>query len=579
MHETKPHPAASPTPAPKSPPLRAGRHEKTDLPLVPARILNEFVYCPRLAHLEWVQKEWKDSSDTVEGRHIHRRVDKAGGTLPEPSDDPTDAVMVARSVELSSERLGLIAKIDLVKNEQGEAIPVDFKRGKRPHIARQAYDPERVQLCAQGLLLQEHGYKCSFGVLYFAGSRERARIAFDDELKALTRESLRRLREMVQSEDIPPPLEDSPKCPRCSLVGICLPDETNWLRENKNNVRPISVHHTRALPVYVQSHRAKISKTGERLAIAKDGSEPVYARIADTSQLVVMGNAYVTTPALHELMRRNIPITWQSYGGWFLGHTIGAGHANVQLRTAQYRGSFDDQVCLKLARGWVDAKIRNSRTLLRRNWRSDEDLTQTLLDLKRLADRARRCRDLATLLGVEGAAAARYFARFDGMLKQEGQDHDFDLNGRNRRPPTDPVNALLSFGYAALTRSFVVALSGVGFDPYRGFFHRPRFGRPALALDMMEPFRPLLVDSAVVTAINNGEIQTTDFVRTPVGVNLSDAGRRRFLGTLERRMAQEVTHPLFGYRVDYRRLVEIQSRLLGRHLLGEISNYPNFVTR
>ena len=204
---------------------------------------------------------------------------------------------------------------------------------------------------------------------------------------------------------------------------------------------------------------------------------------------------------------------------------------------------------------------------------------RTLFDLKRLADRARRCRDLATLLGVEGAAAARYFARFDGMLKQEGQDHGFDLNGRNRRPPTDPVNALLSFGYAALTRSFVVALSGVGFDPYRGFFHRPRFGRPALALDMMEPFRPLLVDSAVVTAINNGEIRPTDFVRTPIGVNLSDAGRRRFLGTLERRVTQEVTHPLFGYRVDYRRLVEIQSRLLARHLLGEVSNYPNFVTR
>lgn len=561
-------------------PLRASRHD-TDTPLIPARILNEFVYCPRLAYLEWVQKEWSDSSDTVEGRHAHRRVDKVSGTLPEPDEEAPD-VQVARSVELSSKRLGLIAKIDLVESENGSVTPVDFKRGKRPHIARQAYDPERVQLCAQGLLLREHGYRCSAGILYFVGSRERARVSFDDELESLTRESLRQLRTLVRGGQVPPPLEDSPKCPRCSLVGICLPDETNWLRENSDKVRPISIRHTRALPLYVQTHRAKVAKVGERLAITKDDAEPVYARIADTSQLVVMGNAYVTTPTLHELMRRNIPITWQSYGGWFLGHTVGSGHANVELRTAQYRGSFDDQVCLKLARGWVQAKIRNSRTLLRRNWRSDKsdkDVSSALVDMKRLADQARRVRDVGRLLGVEGAAAACYFRHFDGMLRRVERVGAFDLHGRNRRPPTDPINALLSFGYAMLTRALVVTLSSVGFDPYRGFFHKPRFGRPALALDMMEPFRPLLVDSAVVTAVNNGEVRPKDFVRTPVGVNLSDTGRKRFIRTFERRMAQEVIHPLFGYRVEYRRLLEMQARLLGRFLLGEVGDYPNFLTR
>ena len=155
----------------------------------------------------------------------------------------------------------------------------------------------------------------------------------------------------------------------------------------------------------------------------------------------------------------------------------------------------------------------------------------------------------------------------------------FDMNGRNRRPPTDPVNAMLSFGYALLTRAFVVALSSVGFDPYRGFYHQPRYGRPALALDMMEPFRPLIVDSVVVTAINNGEVKPTDFVRTPVGTNLSASGRKRFIASFERRMSQEVTHPMFDYRVEYRRLFEMQARLLSRFLLGEIPDYPNFLTR
>ena len=572
-------PARPPGPRQRGRPRRAGRHEK-DAPLIPARMLNEYVYCPRLAYLEWVQKEFEDSSDTVQGRHVHRRVDKRSGSLPPPDAD-FDVMKSARSVELSSPELDLIAKIDLVEGEDGEVMPVDYKRGKRPHIPRHAYDPERVQLCAQGLLLEAHGYKCSAGVLYFAGSKERVRVPFDEELRTLTLDSLRGLRNLADSGQIPAPLEDSPKCPRCSLVGICLPDETNWLRTTAAEVRPLSVHHTRALPVYVQAYRSKVAKQGDRLAITKgDDAAPTYARLADISQLVLMGNVYVTTPTLHELMRRNIPVTWQSYGGWFLGHTIGSGHANVELRTAQYGGSFDADVCLRLAAGWVQAKIRNCRTMLRRNWRPDEDLSTVLTDLKRLADRAGRTRDTDTLLGVEGAAAAIYFQHFPGMLRGGEEDLTrFEMKNRNRRPPTDPINAMLSFGYAMLTRTFVTVLSAVGFDPYRGFYHQPRYGRPALALDMMEPFRPLIVDSAVVTAINNGEVRPTDFVQTPVGVNLSDTGRKRFIATFERRLGQEVTHPIFGYRVEYRRLLEIQARLLGRHLSGETQYYPNFITR
>ena len=560
-------------------PLRAPRHD-TAAPLIPARILNEFVYCPRLAYLEWVHKEFEHSADTVQGLHVHRRVDRPGGTLPDP-DENDKALNIARSVELSSQKLGLIAKIDLIESSGGEVTPVDYKRGKRPHVPRHAYDPERVQLCAQGLLLEEHGYRCASGILYFAGSRERVRVPFDDELRRLTLDSLDRLRETARGGSVPPPLEDSPKCPRCSLVGICLPDEINWLKSGAKEVRPLSVRHTRGLPVYVQAHRAKVAKQGERLAITKEDSEPVHVRLADTSQLVLQGNVYVTTPTLHELMRRDIPVSWHSYGGWFLGHTIGTGHANVELRTAQYRGSFDDTTCLKLARGWVRAKIRNCRTMLRRNTRVAANLGTALADLSRLADRAGRTRNMDTLLGVEGAAAAIYFQRLPGMLRNEGQDPavSFRMENRNRRPPTDPINAMLSFGYAVLTRTFVNILTAVGFDAHRGFFHQPRYGRPALALDMMEPFRPLIVDSAVIMAVNNGEVQQTDFVQEPMGTSLSDRGRKRFIAALERRLAQEVTHPIFGYRLEYRRLLEIQSRLLARFLLGEISDYPNFTTR
>ena len=563
-------------------PLRFGEG-RGDTPPIPARILNEFVYCPRLAYLEWVQKEWAESSDTVEGRRTHRRVDKKGGELSDPDEDTSEHIKIARSVELSSPKLNLVAKIDLVESKEGTAVPVDYKRGKRPHTSKNAYDPERVQLCAQGLLLEEHGYKCTEGVLYFAGSRERVRIPFDAELRALTLDSLDRLRHVVDGGRIPPPLENSPKCPRCSLVGICLPDEINLLRTMESEVRPIAVRRTHALPVYVQENRAKVATSGERLVISVADAKQAEARLGETSQLVVMGNTYITTPTIHELMRREIPITWMSYGGWFLGHTVGAGHANVELRTAQYRASFDERKCLSLARGWVQAKIRNCRVLLRRNWQEDsgeEERAQVLLDLKRLAERAGRTQEMDTLLGIEGAAAAKYFQSFSNLLKAQADSSlEFDMANRNRRPPRDPVNALLSFGYAMLTRTFVTTLSATGLDVYRGFYHQPRYGRPALALDMMEPFRPLIVDSTVITAINTGTIKAKDFVRTPAGTNLTSGGRKKFIASFERRLGQEVAHPLFDYRIEYRRLLESQSRLLGRHLLGEIPNYPNFVTR
>lgn len=552
-----------------------------DLPLMPARMVNEYTYCPRLAYLEWVQGEWADSGDTVEGRHRHRRVDRPGGKLPAAREAEEDERIHARSITLSSNRLGLIAKMDLIEGEGRIVSPIDYKRGKRPHVAKGAYDPERVQLCVQGLILEEHGYECPEGVLYFTDSKERVRVVFDAELRAMTLSAVNGLRLVAAGGQTPPPLEDSPKCPRCSLVGICLPDEVNFLRRAGGELRPLAVGREDALPLYVQAHSAKVAKKGEQLEISVEDKPVTRARLIDVSQLVLMGNVYVTTPTLHELMRREIPVSWHSYGGWFLGHTVGVGHKNVELRTAQYKGSFDEQVCLSLAKGLVRAKILNCRTLLRRNWRSETDSAPTLRELKRHAEQAARAGDLQTLLGVEGAAAASYFSAFHNLIKtdENREGFAFDFTRRNRRPPTDPVNALLSYAYSLLTRTWAVTLTAVGFDVYRGFYHQPRYGRPALALDMMEPFRPLLADSAVLMAINNGEVRPSDFMSAAGSVNLTNDGRKRFIATYERRLAQEVTHPLFGYRLSYRRLLELQARLLARFLLGDTTEYFNFTTR
>ena len=552
-----------------------------DLPLLPVRMLNEFQYCPRLAYLEWVQGEWAESADTVEGRAVHKRVDRPSGDLPPAAEVDSQTNIYARSITLSSNRLGLIAKMDLIEAVEGAVVPVDYKRGKRPHVASGAYDPERVQLCAQGLILEEHGYTCPEGVLYFAESRERVSVAFDNELWQTTRNAIDGLRLIAAGGTIPPPLVDSPKCPRCSLVGICLPDEVNFLKRQQTPPRPLSVLRDEAMPVYVQARSAKVAKKGETLEISVEDANTATARLNEVSQLVLMGNIYVTTPCLHELMEREIPVTWHSYGGWFIGHTVGTGHKNVEIRTAQYRASFDSGICLRLAKGLVVAKIQNCRTLLRRNWKEGEAPDTLLEDFKRDIDQAKRVGSLPELLGVEGNAASRYFGQFRNLIRRSDSSEEFafDFTKRNRRPPTDPVNALLSYAYSLLVRTWTVTLSGVGFDPYRGFYHQPRYGRPALALDLMEPFRPLIADSSVIQAINNGEVKPTDFVSAAGSVALDKDGRKRFIAAFERRLGHETTHPVFGYKVSYRRLLEIQARLLARYLLGELDEYPNFVTR
>lgn len=573
-------PTRNQTPLPlDAPPLPAGT------PHLPARMLNEYVYCPRLAYLEWVQGEWAESADTADGKHVHRRVDKRSGTPPDPSapEEAAAPVIHVRSIELSSDVLGIVARLDLAEFEGRRAVPVDYKRGKRPHVARGAYEPERVQLCAQALLLEEHGYEVPEGVLYFAASRERVKVEFDAELRAATREAAAGLRLVAMGGQMPPPLENSPKCPRCSLAPICLPDELHYLRTQETPPRPLAVGQAPALPMYVQARGAKVAKKGDVLEISVDDEKAGTARLMDVSQLVLQGGVYLTGPALHELMAREIPVTWLSHGGWFLGHTVSLGHKNVELRSAQFRASFDPRRCLQLARDLVAAKIRNQRTLLRRNWKRGDLPERLLSEFRNDIDAAERAHDLPQLLGAEGNAAARYFRHFHEMLSlPEGEDRAdwaFDFERRTRRPPTDPVNALLSYAYSLLTRSVAVTLTAVGFDAYRGFYHQSRYGKPALALDVMEPFRPLIADSVVLTAINNGEIGPADFVRAAGAVNLNERGRRAFIAAFERRMSQEITHPLFGYAAQYRQIVEIQCRLLGRHLMGEVDRYPNFTTR
>jgi CRISP-associated protein Cas1 len=283
-------------------------------------------------------------------------------------------------------------------------------------------------------------------------------------------------------------------------------------------------------------------------------------------------------------------VAYFSQGSWFYGLTTGLGLKNVFLRREQFRKADDSEFCLKLARALVGGKIRNQRTLLQRN--HIEPPAGALARLKCCVDDAERAGSLETLLGIEGNAARVYFENFSGMIKAdedvdrtstsetgESAGFDFDFDGRNRRPPRDPVNALLSLAYSMLAKDLTIVCHAVGFDPFLGFYHQLRFGRPALALDLMEPMRSLIADSTVLTAINTRMVTPRDFLRVGASVALASDGRKAFYRAYEQRMDTLVTHPLFGYRVNYRRILEIQARLLARFLTGEIPEYPVFMTR
>ena len=562
----------------------------SEIPLIPVRMLNEYIYCPRLAYLMWTQKEWVESSDTVEGKDIHKRVDKKEQILPAIcGDSSTDLKAKYKSVTLSSTKLGIIAKMDVVETRNGTATPVDYKRGKRPHVEYSAYLPERIQVCAQGMLLEEQGFKVECGYIYFAGSRERVEVKFDGTLRAETESAIGDLRMCVMQGLLPPPLRDSPKCPRCALVTVCLPDEINALRGSQLAPRPIAVPRDEALPLVIQSQRARVGVSGETLVVSEADQSETVVRLIDISDVAVFGNVAITTPALSVLFDREIPISYHSAGGWFKGISHGIGHKNVEVRTAQYRMSFDEKEKLTFSKELVSAKILNQRTMIRRNFKGEESKKDLILeDLSKLRRSTGKASNIPALLGIEGNAAAVYFSSFSELLdapsKQEtlldlSSENTFKFQQRNRRPPADPINAMLSFGYAILTRQLSTALAAVGLDPFRGFFHAPRYGRPSLALDIMEPFRPIIVDSIVLRTVNSGEIVPKDFVGGDIGVALTPHGRKKFLRAYERRMSDIIGHPLFGYKVSIRRMLLVQARLLSRYLLKEISQYPHYLPR
>jgi CRISPR-associated protein Cas1 len=572
--------------------------------LIPVRALNQVTYCPRLYYLEYVESVMPTNEHVEDGLFQHRRVNDPDLANRTRKDGDT---LHTRSISVSSTRLGLSGKLDLLEQRAGETYPIEYKRsaaptgeGGRPTV----WDNDAVQLCAQGMLLEESlGVPVPRGVLYYVGSKTRVDVPLDDALRQKTLDAIRLIRELSAREGPPEPLppELRHRCPGCSLVTVCLPEETLYQigRRNLPPAEEAAAGISRVVPesdagavLYLQEPGSFVGKRSEHLVVKKDGAEIQRVPIAAIRQVCVFGNVQLSTQALETLTTCEVPVVYLSGYGRFVMALQPAPSKNVTLRVNQYRAFSDSDRALSLARAVVRAKVANQRTLLMRSLRqrslddaadgaeavrgSDEPAARDMADLLPRIDRATA---LESLLGLEGQAASLYFSQFGRMLKVAPPGEGFDFTKRNRRPPRDPVNALLSFAYAILCKDCFSAVCAVGFDPYIGFYHCGKHGRPSLALDLMEEFRAVIADSVVLTLINTRALMPSDFLMWRDACQLTEEGRRRFFVAYEQRKATIVAHPVYGYRMSWGRMVEVQARMLAAYVRGDVPQYTGFTVR
>jgi CRISP-associated protein Cas1 len=548
---------------------------------MPVRRLHNFLYCPRLFYLQWVEDLFVENADTASGSAIHKRVDDPSHIGGQDLDLVERGAL--RSVAVDSEELGLTGVVDLLEAVGSGRELIDYKCGAPLRDGNGdpiAKENDAAQVAAYAIMLREQGLELSRAWIYYAAERKRVPVPLTPELEITTRRAIAEARELAASGQCPPPLYNDPRCLHCSAYSLCLPNESCYWAgidaeplQDKKPPRPPS---DEGEILVVQNPRAFVGRRGGEITVGLGGQTLTHHPIEQLQAVYLYGAVQISTQALHGCLERSIPVAYFSPAGRFLGMTGGLPESGTDARRGQYRLYEEQGLRAMLASRILSAKIHNQRVLLMRNGEAPKPVLTKLADIREKA--AETGLSLDRLRGIEGMAAALYFEWFGTMLKGTAFE-TFDFNGRNRRPPKDPVNALLSMGYSILAKELTGMCHAVGLDPFLGFLHQPRYGRPALALDLMEEFRPLIADSVAISLLNRRELDVGDFVQTTRGTFLGDEGRKQFWRAWFRRMDTNVSHPDFGYTMSYRRMIDVQVRQFWRFCRGEATDYRPFTTR
>ncbi len=511
------------------------------------------VFCPRRAWLE-AHGERTDTAQTATGAVDHAAVD----------DPATSRSTRLRAVDVRSRELGIRGRCDSIEidNESGDATIVEHKSAP---LRRQAEvtKPQAVQLALQAHCLREAGQRVAGASVWFTTPRTRVAVPLTAKLDALAVREVHQTRRVLQRSAPPSPLEDDARCRLCSHVSVCLPDE----HRQRVPARRIAIADPLGRVLHLTTPGSRASLRRGRIEVSTPDGARAEVPLGQVAGLVVHGNADVSSALLREILARGYPIVWCSWSGRVVGWATPADGPNGDARGPQHQ--LTREARLKAARAMISGKIYNERHIMRRHSLDGRD---TLADL---ATRAQQASSPSELLGLEGAAASVYF----GALPSAMRPAWVAFTGRSGRPATDEVNAALNVAYGLLVADVLQAVVACGLDPSGGALHSAGRNKPALALDLMEELRPAVAESAVLWAINNGELRHGHFRRDLDAVRMTAPGRKALIQTYERRVASEFMHPIFGYRVTWRRAMEIQARMYLAYVLGARDDYKPIVLR
>jgi len=535
--------------------------------------LHAFAYCSRLFYLEEVEELYTQDAAVFAGRRLHEEIDKQ-------EDEEWE------DLYLEDEYLGLRGRVDVLRKRDGQTIPYEHKRGhcyRDENKQPQAWESDRLQVLAYCCLIEAAlGITIPEGRIRYHADNVLVHVPLDDSGRQWVKENIQYARELRKSPYRPPVTNNEYLCTRCSLSPVCLPEEAR-LAHNKEwqPVRLFPQDDEREI-IHILEPGTRVGRTGEQLKISRRNEPDEKVSIQQVSQVVLHSFSQISTQALHFLADKEVGIHFVSGGGRYVG-SLDTRSGSIQRRIRQYQALSQSEFCLELAQKLVNCRGEGQRKFLMRGKQKlktdNPTLEKAIAQMKAVLKQVSSVESLGSLLGIEGNLAALYFGALPNLLKEDVDDL-LHFSGRNRRPPKDRFNALLSFGYALLIKDVVNAILTVGLEPALGFYHQPRTQAPPLALDMMEVFRIPLVDMPVISSINRNQWDTVaDFDVRGQQVWLSEVGRRKFINLYEQRKTESWKHPVTGYSLTYRRLLELEVRLLEKEWSGEGGLFGQLIIR
>jgi CRISPR-associated protein Cas1 len=525
--------------------------------------LHALAYCHRLFYLEEVEEIRLADAAVFAGRELH------AGLEAEEGDEWT-------SLELSNSTLGLTGKIDCLRRRDGSYLPYEHKRGqpcRQDDGSAAAWPSDRLQVIAYAALVEEEfGQRVPEGRIRYHAANVTVRVPIEETARAELRDALQTARRLRESVERPPITDNERLCQRCSLAPVCLPEEVRQERDPAHEPIRLFPPDADGATLHVLSQGAHVGCSGDSLIVRPRESPATKHPIRDVNTLLLHGFAQVSTQALRLCTQHGVGVHWLTAAGYHTASLV-ATVGQVQRRIRQYRALTDAALCLRLTRALVRAKLEGQHRYLLRATREDQRLRQHLLPqltaLQEALGAIATADDRDALRGHEGTAAVNYFQGLRALLGP-GVPEALRSENRNRRPPLDRFNALLSYGYGLLHTAVMRALLAAGLEPALGFFHTPRTAAYPLVLDLMELFRVSLWDLVMVGSLNRNQWDPeADFVVTRAKVWLSETGRKKAIDLFEARLQEAWKHPVVKYSLSYQRTMELEARLLEKEWSGE----------